>query len=283
MCTRRATTRWATCPCDRCRRIASRTTKSARLGLLPASRSDEAWAELDAMLARGWSTAAIASACDVAQPTIDNAVRQRERTGHATSFHYGTAEKILAHGEPTRGEVSSEGSRRRLRALAVMGWTLAELSERSGLHRRTLSTVRADDSEHVKVETAATISALFDSIGLEPGTSEVIARDARAKGWIGPLGWDDIDDLEERGDAAEVTARRARRPFVDAIAVERVVEGGRAAPGAAPELGPSERDAAISALATRGHSNGEIASRIGVSIRTVLRHRNRLGLPAYAA
>ncbi|HHW83455.1 MAG TPA: hypothetical protein GX743_06545, partial [Actinomycetales bacterium] len=198
-CTRRATTRWATCPCDGCRRLAARTTKSARLGILPAARSSEAWREIDRLLERGWSTTAIASACGVALPTIDNAVRMRERTGRATAFHYGTAEKILAHGEPTRGEISAEGSRRRLRALAVMGWTITELSERSGLHRRTLSIVRSDDAEHVKVETAAVITALFDSIGMEQGGSEMIAREARAKGWIGPLGWDDIDDLLEVG------------------------------------------------------------------------------------
>nr|NLD40681.1 helix-turn-helix transcriptional regulator [Actinomycetales bacterium] len=203
-------------------------------------------------------------------------MRLREHSGRASTFHYGTAEKILAHGEPTRGEISAEGSRRRLRALAVMGWTLGEISERSGLHRRTLSAVRSEEAEHVKAETARVIAALFEEIGMDFGGADVIAREARARGWIGPLGWDDVDDLEEMGEPVG-----SEEP--DHIAVARVVEGGGAAQGAVPLLRASEQEAAITALAMRGHSNGEIARRLGVSTRTVLRHRHRLGFPARAA
>ena len=291
MCTRRASTRWATCPCDGCRRLAARTTKSARLGLLPASRSNEAWKEIDRLLDRGWSTAAIASASRVALPTIDNAIRLREQTGRASTFHYGTAERILTHGEPTRGEISAEGSRRRLRALAVMGWTLGAISERSGLHRRTLSAVRSNDAEHVKAETAAAIASLFDQIGMEAGGSEVIARDARARGWMGPLAWDDIDDLHETGNLGprEPGSLSLHEPgnlgeeSVDLVAVERAVTGRGAAQGAGPQLRMPEREAAIIALARHGYSDGEIASRVGVSARTVLRRRHKLGIPARAA
>lgn len=193
----RPTTRWATCECSGCLRLLRHTQKLARLGMLPPPRSAEAWAEVDRLLADGWSPAAIASASHLPLTTVDNAIRLREQTGRPSTWSFGIAERLLAHGEPTRGEVSAIPAQRRLRALAVIGWTLGALAELTGINRRTLTQIRSGELARIKALTAQRIAELYEDIGLVPGRSAQAATEARAKGWPGPFGWDDIDDLSE--------------------------------------------------------------------------------------
>lgn len=271
----RPTTRWASCECERCTRLRLRTQKLARLGMLPRPRSAEAWAEIDRCLAAGWSPAAIASASHLPVSTVDNAIRLREQTGRASTWSYGIAERLIGRGEPARGEVSAVPPQRRLRALAVTGWTLGTLADISGLGRRTLTQIRSGEVDRVKALTAQAIGELYDDISLVPGASAQAAAEARGKGWIGPLGWDDIEDLTE--DPASAAVGEGAEGAVDPVAVDRAVSG--AAQGAAP-LTAGERALAVERMTRSGLADPAIAERLGVSRRTVLRIRQEEGIPA---
>lgn len=243
--------------------------------MLPSPRTREAWEEIDRLLTAGWSPAAIASAAHLPVSTVDNAIRLREQSSRASTWSYGIAERILNHGEPARGEVSAVPSQRRLRALAVTGWTLGALADLTGLHRRTLTQIRSGDVERVKAVTAQTVTEMYEDIALVPGASAQAAEEARNKGWIGPLGWDLIDDLAEQ--PMLEPAVDGVEGAVDPVAVQRAVSG--AVQGAAP-LTPAERALAVAHLNERGVADPDIAERLGVSTRTVLRIRHAAGITA---
>jgi len=107
--------------------------------------------------------------------------------------------------------------------------------------------------------TAAIIDAL-DQLRFEDpgdGAAAVWARNRAAQ-----AGWDPATPAPDRAD-------------IDDVAVARVVDG------SVIPLRPAEQQAALQRLA--GHySDDEIARRLGLASRTVLRHRKRDSLPAYA-
>jgi hypothetical protein len=79
-------------------------------------------------------------------------------------------------------------------------------------------------------------------------------------------------ERHRRYNATRVGDRSGRRhprqpPFVDPVAVLRVVGGDRV------ELNRSERRAAVALLTRRGLTAAAIAERVGVSARSVTRHR----------
>lgn len=115
-----------------------------------------------------------------------------------------------------KGEVlmiPAVGTQRRLRALAVMGWSWLEIGKRLGGLSDTAVFKMAHRESSVRVETAQKITALFDELCLlrGPGSSSVRTR-ALAKGWAGPLEWDEdtIDDPDAQpcGESARLTAER---------------------------------------------------------------------------
>lgn len=102
--------------------------------------------------------------------------------------------RVLLRSE--RVMVSSLGTRRRLQALAVMGWAWPELSRRLGsMSPSSLSMIMR--APRVKRESAEKIRALYDEVSMVPGESAVAVTRAVRKGWAPPLAWDDIDDPAE--------------------------------------------------------------------------------------
>lgn len=96
--------------------------------------------------------------------------------------------------------VDSIGSRRRLMALAALGYSWNDLGDRLGQSGNNLGyTVR--HRKHVMRETHDKISALYEELSMIPAPVvhgvKVVQLRARRKGWVGPLAWDDdtIDDL----------------------------------------------------------------------------------------
>lgn len=123
-----------------------------------------------------------------------------------------TAQRILAV-QPTldvlaaKTPIDATGTVRRLRALVVMGWSQAKLADRLGI---TPSNFTATiNAERVTVGTARAVRdlyrALVAQVPPERTQREKIAvararNHARAKGWAGPMAWDEdtIDNPHAR-------------------------------------------------------------------------------------
>lgn len=120
--------------------------------------------------------------------------------------------------------VDAEGSRRRVRALAAIGWSFAELGRRLGgvtgeaIGNMTLQRV-------VHRDTAARVSELFEALCMTPGPSTITRRRAEAKGWAPPLAYDDIDVDEVS--STEVERAHAEALWEDAARRKRASEARR--------------------------------------------------------
>ena len=108
-----------------------------------------------------------------------------------------TAQAILAVALPTpldpripdNTPVDATGTRRRLRALAAIGWTHAHLGACIGWSTTNLNTLLHRD--RVNAHTARMIAELYDQLALAPGPSTSAMIRAQRKGWRKPLDWDD--------------------------------------------------------------------------------------------
>lgn len=145
--------------------------------------------------------------------------------------------------------VDATGTRRRIQALAAIGWSLAEQSRRLGMERSAAHamTTRA----WVTVETAAKVAALYDELAMTPGTSTRARCDARRRGWPVPLAWDE-EDLDDP--AATPTAHL---------------------PSPTDWRRDSDREEQVLKLTGLGFSAAEIAIRLGTYKRYVTRVRAR--------
>lgn len=196
-CIRRPEYTWTKCTCPPCRERTRRLKKRNAAGLVRPSRVEEAWAEIERLLVLGWSSDAIASATGVPRRTMRAALQMRSH-GVTRRFGRPTVEKILNHGAPTVGHVGMLPARRRLQALAAIGWPHAELAALSGVAVMTLSYLRSGTRiEHTTPRTDRAVRDLYDELSMTPGPSDRVRRDALARGWAPPLAYDDIDDLSE--------------------------------------------------------------------------------------
>lgn len=105
--------------------------------------------------------------------------------------------------------VDSTGTRRRVQALAWMGWPCREVAARAGTTERSLHTLIRPD-RRISAALAARVAAVYEELCMRPGPSRITASKARGRGHAPPLAWDevDIDDPSARprgvarGDAA---------------------------------------------------------------------------------
>lgn len=96
------------------------------------------------------------------------------------------------------------GTRRRLQALAALGWSWDELGARLGIHGNGLGYI-VRRRKYTYPDTAGKIKALYDELQMIPAPPKpinkgnprkVILTRAQTKGWLPPLAWEDelIDD-----------------------------------------------------------------------------------------
>lgn len=155
---------------------------------------------------------------------------------------------------PVHGWVPAAGACRRLRALAVGGWSASVLAERLSLGVTAVQLIREGDQQVVAAATARKVRELYDEIwDTEPpaGTrSERISRGrtrgyARKAQWPPPMAWDDdtIDDPDASpGEWQRPRGSRYRKGVLVAEAAE---------------------------LASFGLGREEAAARLGVNRRTL--------------
>lgn len=141
------------------------------------------------------------------------------------------------------------GTARRLQALAAIGWDAPRLATMLGAHLDQVCRVRAGRRPYVTRPVARRVAALYEQLQGTPGPSALTRTRATRRGWAPPLAWDD-DNIDD--------------------------------PHAQPQAGPvartgtaAERAATITALTKQGLSKTTIAAHLGVSVRTVGRHRAR--------
>lgn len=185
LCPRQEHTR-GYCPTHYRRRL-----HTGRYGFRDASEAREHVAKLRDL---GWTWEGIAKAAGLS-------------TWVAHNLHRGTTRRLLHESvtalksvplepfESHRG-VNALGSRRRVQALAWMGWPNHEIAQRIGCSPRSLPTLLARG--RISVRLALRIAALYEQLATVPGPSRTAAGKARALGFAPPLAWDDIDNPRER-------------------------------------------------------------------------------------
>jgi len=192
-----------------------------------------------------------------------------------------TARRLLAvtagdGNRAARSLVPATGSRRRLQALTATGWTLPQLGDR--LARTPSNLRRTMTASRVTAVTATEVARLYERLWNTPPphasdadriAAQACRDDARRRGWLPPLAWDDIDTDAEPGDWSTLLDPLVQED-VDHVAVERAVTGGcRVTLTAAEEL------EAVRQLSERGSSLREIAAVLDSSSTTISRRRRR--------
>lgn len=198
-CRRRAHTTWTTCACPDCVRDRSRLGKLARNGRYHRVPSNTAWVILDDWVRRGWSGAAIASATGLARRRMQDLAVISARDLPRPRLGPVLAAAIVENRDtrPAAGKIGAYGARRRLQALARIGWTGDAMARESGLPRMTISTVITGAVEQVTPRTDDAIRGLYARHMMRPGGSEQAAAAAARAGWAAPMAWDDDTDLDD--------------------------------------------------------------------------------------
>lgn len=188
-----------------------------------------------------------------------------------------TARKLLAVTPDSstlaaQGRVNGRGTRRRLQALAAIGWNHHEIARRLGYPRWKVN--KALEGAYVDIRVHDDIAALYDELwDQQPPThtrAQRVGRSyaltvARRHGWLPPLAWEDIDT-----DPAPPTA--GQEPLLDEIAIELALAGQNV------RLTRDERLEATRRGTERGLSLTQLSDLLGVDVRTIDRDRDDLGL-----
>ena len=173
--------------------------------------------------------------------------------------------------------MSSRGVQRRLQALVARGWSMRRLGDAIGVSCSNFGGLLERD--HVTARTHRTICEVYEKLWAQNPPAHTAAERgavvrakhyAEERGWVPPLAWDDIDF-----DDAPASAELDPEEEFDEVAVALAVEGRR------HHLNRAELTAAIQLLHARKLSDAMIATRLGISDRTVLRTRTELGLPGW--
>ena len=176
---------------------------------------------------------------------------------------------------PEGAHISTRGATRRIQALVAIGYSVGSLAALLDMQPSNLGHLL--HRVRITVRVHRRIANLYDRLWCVPAPATTrqerrsrtyALRTARARRWVPPLAWDDIDF-----DPAPQSPKRDR-DSVDEVAVDLAIAGHDV------PLLPRERDAAIERLVAAKWSDVAIANQLHCDERTVLRTRHRLGLPA---
>lgn len=196
-----------------------------------------------------------------------------------------SAQRILALTfDPSPGAlIDPTGTRRRLQALACIGWSQPRLAAEIGVDVAALWSL-AYRNGGVTAKTAARVRDTYDQLwdkdptdganGRQASSAERVRREALARGWVGPLAWDDdeIDDPAARPHVPSPANRTGEE--LDEVAVLRAVTGQDV------HLTRAERLSVVQELHSQGLNDKQIGRRTGLHPDQVCRDRKRLGLAA---
>lgn len=161
------------------------------------------------------------------------------------------------HPNARQETVLAVGAARRLQALNVIGWSFAELANRIGVSLSRAHLIATRNQTTIIWSHWKNIHDLYETLSGTPGPSKRAAAGARRRGWPAPLDWEghDIDD-----------------PRV-------IVQAQPWKPKSAKEIA-AERALVVAELTAKGLSAKEVADRVGVTPRQVVRDRGATSIAA---
>lgn len=118
--------------------------------------------------------------------------------------------------------IDATGTARRLQALATLGWSYNQLATRLNWPWRYVQRLAYKRRPTVARATAQRVAAVYLDLYTKSGPSLLTSRYAAAKGWGGPLAWNNIDDPAEQPATGE-PATPDDRP--DEVLVARAMRG----------------------------------------------------------
>lgn len=159
-------------------------------------------------------------------------------------------------GRPLR--VPALGTKRRMRALQALGWTLTEIAAQMGSERSRVEKWCSEEKHYVYASTAQRVAEVYDRLSMivpEGPWATRTRNHARKQGYAPPLAYDDIDnDPEPTG--WEYRERITDNQFSDAldpVVVMRLLEGDRV-----PST-KAEKEAAMAQWIADGGARNELA------------------------
>lgn len=234
------------CRCQPCRAAANRAKKGYALRS-PLVDANPAKQHIAALEAAGRSRAWIGGRLDRSNTYVDYLADTARRT------HPETVARVLAITLHTPGgRLDPTGTKRRIQALAAIGWPTAWVADDLGWTRGAVHHILTN--RFVMGETAATIDAVFERLRDTPPDDQgdrnrraTITKTiawAQRNRWPGPDAWDDIDDP-----AAKPRTLTRQHKSAELAAEVRLMLGTDSAQGIAKRLGFTSHDSLAQTLA----------------------------------
>ncbi|MFI1525444.1 hypothetical protein [Streptomyces griseus] len=183
--------RWDPCKCNDCRADYNRKRKAVLLRKARGQESrrdvNEVATHIERLLNTGWTCNTIADAAGVDRRGMYNIRFRRQK-----SVNHATANRILGIRTPGAAYwVDATSSRRRVQALAAIGWSQDYIGRKAGVTHTTITHVAGNRSKLVAATTRDAIAAVYRDLCETPGPSGWVRARAAKFGWAGPIAWDD--------------------------------------------------------------------------------------------
>lgn len=238
------------CRCEPCRSTAVRYNKKLRSDRYQGRErlvdAESIRAHVAHLQQQGMSFRAISQAAGWASRNALATALSRTRVRRDT------AERILAVQptsdiRPTR-YTDATGARRRLQALASIGWPSRQLAHALGQKDPSLvQRIQSGKATSIRQGTAQAIADLYNKLWNHQGPSQRTRSAAQARGWLPPLAWDDdnLDNPHAQPDTGAV--RTTKRSTLNLEDLHELLRWGHTRDEAAARLGTS-REAIDKAL-----------------------------------
>lgn len=249
-------------------------------------------AHLGSLQKQGVSVRRIAEAADVTRPTLYALLVGQPSKGLPPTRRvtHGVAQRLLAvtaevatAPAPDLAELSdlsrvdAVGPRRRVQALAALGWSMQQIADQLGMARRQLQAILR--GTQVSARTARAVHDVYDRLCWEAPPActrwerSAVTRTkawARGQDWVPPLAWDD-DTIDDPAAVPQLGVSRRPRYAepVDDVDLAALLAGDTRA----SRVSVATVRVAVGILVVRGLTGEEIAERLCTSERSVDRHR----------
>lgn len=191
---------------------------------------------------------------------------QRILAGQKSWMRKETCDRFLSITLDDAARVPVFRASRRLRALNALGYTTRDLAEMVKLTQAAVWDIQSQkERKWVTPETFERIDQVYRNYWDKPGNNALSIASARSKGYVPPMGWDDIDDESE-------TPRPMRDDYVgiaDPVIVERILRGEQA------EASRAEKVAVVAEWRAQGKPVNELARQTGWKVERYYEPKSR--------